>query len=82
MNTTIYHSYIIRENGLDFWCITVECRVHTSSAGGSNLLTLKVEGRLWLLPQQPPIETQSVDVDPPSEWRCEAMQATSNHPVF
>ena len=24
MNITIYHSYIIRENGLDFWCITVE----------------------------------------------------------
>ena len=46
----------------------------TSSTGSSNLLTLKVEGRLWLLSQQPPIEVQSADIDPPSKRRYEARQ--------
>ena len=43
----MHHCYIIREHGLDFWCIRL-----LTPLGGSNLLTLKIEGRLWLLPQQ------------------------------
>ena len=43
----MHHCYISREHGLDFWCIRL-----LTPLGGSNLLTLKIEGRLWLLPQQ------------------------------